>query len=200
MALPKRISQFGNQMAIEWDNGTKTLAYPTGQGYWLVSGSGDDPDPGTDPVEPGDIYNPYGTNISNGGDWESHLDRTGRGGIDWPKAYRTPIKAPAAGVLKSAQTGGFSDTDTGSVGAAGLRSILVLDTPVTRTKPAGPNEAAGPMTRIVFQHQAELGEHNAHFDRGQVLGYSGDSGNNVTHLHVHGLDAAGARVDFMKFV
>jgi hypothetical protein len=69
----------------------------------------------------------------------------------------------------------------------------------------GYTEAAGPITAIVFQHQSAFGTDLQHYSKGAIVGRSGASANGTnyggdTHLHVHGLDAAGNRVDFIKFI
>jgi hypothetical protein len=127
------------------------------------------------------------------------------GGVDYPLAYGTGIKAPASGVLHSVQTGGTSDVDTGWVGSAGRRSILVLDTDYPRQHPAQTGEGTGDLRAIVFQHQSVLGTHNKHYAKGVVLGKSGASANHQdyggdVHLHVHGLNAAGQRVNLLNFI
>lgn len=196
MANVSSVSEFGNQLVVNFDDGTRKLAVPTGRGIWLVAGAGGGTDPSTS-----DLYNPFGTDLSVGGDWQSHLDRTDglRGGNDWPFAVGTPLPAPGAGILQSNNTGGLGDLDTGDVGAAGLRSILWLDTPAPRKQPKGNAEADGPMEGIVFQHQSSMGTHDQHYAKEEILGYSGDTGNAVAHLHIHGITRAGERVDYLKF-
>lgn len=203
MVTPTSIQPFGNQLVIIMDNGTKVMAYPTGGSLFIVKGSGGTTTPPTDPPT-GDIYNPWASVNSVWG-WEDHVADTGRGGKDYSLAWGTGIKAPAAGTLHT--TGGSGEYTTGIVGSAGKRSILYLDSPVARVTATGSGEAAGPLAAIVFQHQSSFGNNLQHYNMGEVCGYSGDSGGNPysehgaqTHLHVHGLDSAGARVDLLKFI
>ncbi|TFD09829.1 hypothetical protein E3T26_14470 [Cryobacterium sp. TMT1-21] len=103
------------------------------------------------------------------------------GGTDYPLDYGTPLPAPGAGRL----------VVNGWVGTAGRRSTLWLDEP------------SGPMVAVVFQHQSRFGV-AGHYDEGQTLGWSGasasgrDYGGQV-HLHIHGLNAGGKRVDFTLY-
>jgi hypothetical protein len=220
---------YGNSMVIEYDDGTRVLCISTGNDRWLPIagaaspfGDGDnggdgtsadddtDPEPDAppaeepDPVKPPvngiDLYNPwkkYGISQS----WEGHINTAGRGGIDMPIPYGTPIKSPADGTLHI--SGGSGEYAAGWVGSAGRRSILYLDKKFTRKKPRGSREAQGPMRAIVFQHQSKFGRAK-HYNRGDILGYTGASANGAdyggdVHLHVHGLDAGGARTDLFKY-
>lgn len=217
MATVVAVRRFGNQLSVEYDDGTRMLMYDTGQDFWVASGQqtdngdgsevGDNGGPGDSSDDDSDtstasLYNPW-KNIapSVGGTWNDHIARTGRGGTDYPLAYGTAIKAPADGTLHT--SGGSGEYAAGYVGSAGRRSILYLDKTYSRKKPKGPNEATGPMRAIVFQHQSAMGDAK-HYTRGQVIGYSGASANGSdyggdTHLHIHGLDRGGSRVDYLKF-
>lgn len=212
------VRQLGDSLTVHFDDGSQKIAYPTGRGIYIVktlltddtavTNTGEDPTPtptpSADPTSPDGIYNPWaGQNIT--GTWAYHISTTGRGGIDYPLAYGTSIKAPASGTLHSANTGGLSDTDTGWVGSAGRRSILVLDTQFPRVNPAEPGEASGDLFAIVFQHQSVMGTNNTHYAEGQVCGKSGASANGEdyggdVHLHVHGLNASGQRVNLLNFI
>ncbi|PPG36340.1 hypothetical protein [Rathayibacter sp. AY2B5] len=147
-------------------------------------------------------YNPWaGYRVT--GTWADHGSYSA-GGIDYPLGYGTPLRAPAAGTLRT--SGGSGEYAAGSVGSAGRRSILILDQPLNRILPAAgyPPEAAGPMVAIVVQHQSRFAAAQ-HYDEGAVIGWSGASANGAdyggdVHLHVHGLDGAGRRVDFTKFI
>jgi len=215
MAEPVQVRRLGNQMVVDLDDDTQLIFVPTGNGRWLAASNydgGDDSEigegggPGTgddsdDDASPGDLYNPW-KSVPISQSWESHIQTAGRGGIDYPLAYGTAIKAPAAGTLHT--SGGSGEYAAGQVGSAGRRSILYLDKTFSRTKPKGSVEAAGPMRAIVFQHQSQFGAAK-HYNRGEVLGYSGASANGSdyggdVHLHVHGLDRGGSRLDFLKFI
>ena len=207
MSTPHSIRTFGNQLLILMSDDTEFLANPAGGSFWVVGGYA------SAPVEPepgdGSIFNPWGVGRGDPLDgWESHASYSG-GGYDWSGfsglVYGSDLVAPAAGTLRT--SGGSGEYAAGDIGSAGLRSILILDTPVARVKPksttlmsGGTREADGPMAAIVFQHQSAFGVAK-HYEKAEAnLGKVGDSGNNVTHLHVHGLDAAGNRVDFTKFM
>lgn len=214
----------GNSIVATYDDDSRQLFAPTSGGFWVPSagpvntetgdngGDGnsndDDTDPSPtpptpedpDPIAPSngtDLYNPYrAIGISVGGDWDSHIARTGRGGTDYPYGGGTAIKAPAAGTLHI--SGGSGDYAAGNIGSAGLRSILYLDKTFKRKKKRGRNEGEGPLRAIVFQHQSKFGRAK-HYNRGDIIGYTGNTGNGVYHLHVHGLDRGGARLDYVKF-
>ena len=144
------------------------------------------------------MYNPY-TAYRVTGTWEDHASYS-EGGTDYPLGYGTPLYAPASGRL----------VNNGWVGSAGRRATLYLDTPVARAVPAsttvmygGTREGTGNMHAIVFQHaKGYLGD--GHYYQGDLIGFSGASANGVNyggdvHLHTHGLDAGGSRVDWLKF-
>lgn len=148
------------------------------------------------------VSNPYaGYPVT--GSWYDHASYSA-GGIDYPLAYGTALPAPAAGTLRT--SGGSGEWEAGSVGSAGRRSILELDTPAPRRIPAEstPPEGGGDMVAIVFQHQSAFGTAR-HYTEGETLGWSGASANGAdyggdVHLHIHGLNASGQRVDFTKFI
>lgn len=194
-----------------YDDGSELIAYPESSKIWRLPNSlpSDPPDTGgggsTTPVPAGAIYNPW-SGYSISGTWADHMSYS-LGGIDYPLPYGTNVKAPADGVLQSRNTGGLSDTDTGWVGSAGRRSILRLDAPFPRVagRALETGENPGDMVAIVFQHQSKMGTDGARFLKGQTLGVSGasadgkDYGGDV-HLHVHGLNASGQRVDLLNFI
>ncbi|MCP2324180.1 hypothetical protein HDA40_002687 [Hamadaea flava] len=136
------------------------------------------------------------------GSWEDHASYSA-GGTDYPLSYNTALPAPASGTLEY----------RGWVDSGGRRSVLWLDTPFNRVLPKSGTlmngssyEANGPIVGVVFQHQASV-RPNGHYGQGAIVGYSGasaspgdgDYGGDI-HLHIHGVDAAGNRVDFTKFV
>lgn len=164
---------------------------------------GGSPDPvATVPPGSGPIYNPW-SSYPITGSWQDHMSYS-LGGIDYPLGYGTPIAAPAAGTLHVYD--GSGEYQTGWVGSAGRRSILYLDQPFTRTNPyLEQNEGSGQMVAIVFQHQSQFGVAGQHYAEGDIVGYSGASANGSdyggdVHLHVHGLNSAGQRVDFLNFL
>lgn len=220
------VRESGNQLVVVYDNGDQAFAVPTGQGLWMVQDASPDvSDPTPDPNEPVEhpapaptpsndpdpvtetsgIYNPW-KSYTITGTWADHMSYS-LGGIDYPLRYGTGIKAPASGTLTSRAQGGFSDWGTGWVGSAGRRSILRLDDPVPRVsgRAMQQGEGSGSLVAVVFQHQSVLGRDGHHYDRGQVLGKSGasadrrDYGGDV-HLHVHGLNADGRRVNLLNFI
>ncbi|NQX28347.1 hypothetical protein HQQ81_13455 [Microbacteriaceae bacterium VKM Ac-2854] len=147
-------------------------------------------------------FNPWASTRVTG-TWASHASYS-LGGIDYPLAYGTDLVAPADGNLRI--SGGSGEFAAGWVGSAGRRSVLELDAPINRVRPAesSPPEAAGPMVAIVFQHQSAFGT-AGHKNANDFIGKSGASANNENyggdiHLHVHGLDAQGRRLDVTKFI
>lgn len=111
------------------------------------------------------------------------------GGTDYPLPYGTALPAPASGTLRI--SGGTGEFAAGQIGSAGRRSILILDEPIRD------------LVAIVFQHQAKFGDAK-HYDEGATLGQSGASANGKDfggdiHLHIHGLDKHGNRLDFTLY-
>lgn len=221
------LSVVGNQMLVTFENDATQFFSPTPAGLWIpVSDAppddvGDDggdgasedddtdPEPAAPPPEPPDppkppangvdLYNPW-KNVPITGSWQNHMSYS-LGGIDYPLSYGTPIKAPANGTLHI--SGGSGDYAAGQVGSAGRRSILYLDKKFARKKARGPREGEGPMVAIVFQHQSQFGRAK-HYNKGDIIGYSGASANGSNyggdiHLHIHGLNRAGARVNFLNY-
>ena len=149
-------------------------------------------------VQPGngDLYNPW-ADIAPSGSWFDHASYSA-GGIDYPLRL-DPLPAVGSGRLET--SGGSGEFLAGNVGSAGIRSVLYLDVPATRKLPGEgePPEGDGPMVAVVYQHQSEQSA-PGHYDKGEIIGVSGNTGNNVWHLHIHGLTASGDRVDFLKYV
>ena len=200
MATPKAIREMGSQLAILMDDGSKMLAYPTTGGLWRVRGAGEIIDPPVDPPAGGALYNPWAS-YGVTGTWEDHASYS-QGGLDYPLGFGTTLLAPATGTLEA---GTWTD-------AAGRRQVLRLNSSFARKLPKSGThmngasyEAEGPMVAIVFQHMSEFGNTGAKA-QGESMGKSGASaspsageyGGDV-HLHVHGLDANGARLDIWKF-
>lgn len=192
MANVTVIQRYGEQLLVQFDDGTRKLAYPA-NGLWIVSSGTSGPQPGNGLINPWKDYPVTGT-------WEDHSTYS-FGGTDYPLAYGTDIIAPASGTI----------VGQGWVGSAGRVTDLILDTPVERHTPPSPIlmngsyvEAQGPMVRIRFQHLAEWGN-NGHVNQGDLFGCkSGASADGVDyggdiHLHVHGYDANDNRLDWVKF-
>jgi hypothetical protein len=136
-------------------------------------------------------HNPYGTELSNGGTYVDHLNRTNglRGGEDWPLSVGTTLPAPAAGRL--VVSGGSGEFAAGWQGSAGIRVILMLDTPIND------------VIAVVFQHLSAPGS-AGDYAEGQSVGLSGRSANGSLtggqqHLHLHCLTASGARRQFTRY-
>lgn len=210
MARVLSIQQLGNQYKVNFNDGTNVVCYPTMGGLFVArnqTGVYDpDPDPNTDPPDnppdgsPDSLYNPWADTNSQGS-WEDHRTYS-QGGKDYSLGYGTQLVAPAAGILRA---GTWTD-------AAGRRQVLDLYNAYYRVKPASltlmngaTREAEGPMTAIVFQHLSTFGVEGVKA-RTDNLGKSGasaspsqgDYGGDI-HLHIHGLDRAGSRLDFWKF-
>lgn len=199
------VRPLGNLLSIHYDDSSQQIAYPTGQGIWLVKTAlPSDPSGGEGSTPPaGSLYNPW-SGYSISGTWAEHMSYSA-GGIDYPLPYGTNVHAPAAGTLHT--SGGSGEWQTGWVGSAGRRSILLLDQTFPRIpgRTLEQSEGSGNLVAIVFQHQSQFGADNHHYDKGQTCGVSGasadgkDYGGDV-HLHVHGLNAAGSRVDLLNFI
>jgi hypothetical protein len=134
-------------------------------------------------------YNPYGLGFSSGGTYANHIANTGRGGEDYPLGLGTSLPAPSKGTLVT--SGGSGEFATGWVGSAGLRSILMLDTPI------------GDVVAVVMQHQSRMGTPGP-YEEGVTCGWSGRSMNGSltagqVHLHIHCLTASGERRQFTRY-
>lgn len=204
MAELAHIKQAGDQLIAVFDDGTQKLAYPTQASLWIVKGVPPTPPPPPTPT----IYNPWASwPVSSGGDWPGHGSYS-LGGLDYPLPYGTELPAPANGTLQT--SGGAGEWAAGWVGSAGRRSILHLDSAYPRLH--GFSESSGraidhegDLVAIVFQHQSAFGTDGQHYNLGEICGVSGASANGSNyggevHLHVHGLNALGQRMDFTKFV
>lgn len=208
MAKIQNVEYFGNQLMVRFDDDTAVYLLPTSGSLWLPATPTTTPvdppvEPPVDPpVDPppgtgtGDIYDPWGGQTPSGS-WLDHASYSA-GGLDFPD-YLEPIHAPAAGTLRV--SGGSGEYLAGNVGSAGVRSVLMLDASFPRIRPgeSRPPEAAGNMVAIVFQHQSEQ-RPAVHYNKGDIIGVSGNTGNGVYHSHVHGLTASGGRVDYRKFI
>lgn len=139
------------------------------------------------------MYNPF-ENWSVTGTWAEHMPYS-LGGIDQPLTYGTPLRAPAAGTLRT--SGGSGELRAGLVGSAGRRAILVLD------------ESVLTLFAIALQHLSRFAP-EGHYEEGEIIGWSGAStirsngtvneyGGDV-HLHHHGLTKSGVRVDWRGFI
>lgn len=143
------------------------------------------------------INNPFGRVT---GTWEAHSSYS-LGGTDHPTPYGTLVLSPAPGRL----------VYDGWVGTAGRRATFYLDTPIERVAPpstrrmlGGYVEAEGPLVAFVYQHLSDAAP--GRYDRAGIgmlrSGASADGrefGGDI-HMHWHGLDARGNRVDVMKFI
>jgi murein DD-endopeptidase MepM/ murein hydrolase activator NlpD len=104
--------------------------------------------------------------------WIHHLDRTFqlRGGVDLVAQVGTPVYAPTAGTMHHLPNNG----------GAGNSSRFKHD--------------ANPGWADVFSHlSGYIGRDGQHFAQGQLIAYSGNSGNVDQHLHRHLLDPRGIR-------
>jgi hypothetical protein len=146
------------------------------------------------------MHNPF-DELNITGTWADHASYS-QGGTDYPTAYGTAVAAPASGTLEY----------DGWCGSAGRRATLYLDRPVKRAARAsqrrmhgGDVEAAGPLVAIVFQHLSEAPRKRHVVENDPDLVRSGASANTQdfggdVHMHVHGLDEGGRRLDFTKFI
>lgn len=180
MAGVTHIQQYGNQMTIIYDDGSRQLAYPTPGGLWLPKRA-----PVVVPPDPtGDLIDNLepGHGFAEGtleADWQWHLDNNGgphgRGGNDLNYAYGTDFYAPGAGTISHFDVSGV-----------GMVVKLILDVPAVRTQPAFENDYPGPMQAIWFQHCSDSAA-DGHYNQGDYIGKSGDGyGDYPAHLHVHG--------------
>lgn len=193
--------EMGNQIKVIYDDGTFGLAYPTVlANNWVVNNTGGGgPGPG-----PGGLHDYFSEITGITGTWEDHSSYS-RGGTDWGFGMGTAIKAPAAGTLVN-----YGNTD-----GAGLKSILIFDTPVARKIPASStlmngvyretDAGSADAASFVIQHldsQVAAG----HYNQGETIGFSGNSAGpgstGDVHLHAHllaGTTIDDRRLDFMKF-
>lgn len=104
--------------------------------------------------------------------WQHHLERTDglRGGVDLVAAVGTPILAPTAGTMAHVPNDG----------SAGNSCRFYHDM------------NAG--WKDVFSHISRyVGLSGQHFDQGEIIAYSGDSGGVAPHVHRHLLDPQNIR-------
>jgi murein DD-endopeptidase MepM/ murein hydrolase activator NlpD len=104
--------------------------------------------------------------------WQNHLARTSglRGGVDIVAAVGTPVYARTAGVMLQVPNDG----------SAGNSCRFHHD--------------ANPGWYDVFSHLSRyVGASGQHFNAGDIVAYSGNSGNVDQHLHWHLVDPSGAR-------
>lgn len=104
--------------------------------------------------------------------WQHHLDRTGglRPGVDLVARVGTPVLAPTPGIMDRRP-------DDGSAGNS------------CRFK-----HDLNPGWADVFSHLSSyVGRDYQHFEQGEVIAYTGNSGGVAEHLHRHLLDPAGVR-------
>lgn len=195
MANLTLVQAFGNQLKAIFDDDSYVLLAPTPTGMWVTAASsGGGPTPGTgliDNISPGHVF-AEGDVVT---DWQWHVDNaSGRGGNDLNFIFED-FYAPGDGTLSHFDVSGV-----------GMVVKLILDTPAVRTKPAYPNDAAGPVLAIWYEH-CSASMPDGHYTQGQKIGTSGDGyGTYPAHLHVHGLidtgDTAGStnRSCFFNFV
>jgi hypothetical protein len=108
--------------------------------------------------------------------WQNHLARAGRGGVDLVADIGTPVLAPTAGTVDRLPNNG----------TAGNSMRFAHD--------------ANPGWSDVFSHlDSYVGDDFQHFNQGDVIAYTGDSGGVVQHLHRHLLDPAGNRQNPWSF-
>lgn len=189
------LQEYGNLIAVLYDDGTKAFAYPTTGGLWIVNGTEQTPPiefPIIDNILPGhSITNPGGTIVTA---WNWHLaNNSNRGGVDLNYNFQDFV-APGSGTVSHFDIAGV-----------GMVVKLVLDEPVPRKMPQLGYDQYGPMTAIWFQHCSAAVD--GHAEQGDVIGTSGNGyGDYGAHLHVHGMinntnsAPASARCNFWGFV
>jgi len=198
MADVTHVQQFGNQMAVLFDDGSRQLAYPTVGGLWVIAGGGGVIDP---PPPTGGLLDYFTIVYGISGDWEDHWTYS-RGGTDHAMPNETPIQAPASGTLVN-----YGNTD-----GAGLKSILIFDQTYPRKIAASNTLMNGvyretdagdaPAASWVIQHLHSQGA-EGHYNQGDVVALSNNTGTSTgPHLHHHllaGTTIDDRRMDFRKF-
>lgn len=102
--------------------------------------------------------------------WQHHLDRSGRGGVDLVADVGTPVLAPTPGTMN------WVPND----GSAGNSCRF--------------NHDQNPGWADVFSHlDRYVGSNGQHFNQGDIIAYSGNTGPVDQHLHRHLLDPSGSR-------
>lgn len=110
-------------------------------------------------------------------DWDGHIARGSRGGIDYAVGMNTPIPAPGAGRLENRPDNGngFGNYIRFHHGNGFIDEYLHL------------------------RDGGFVAEGN--YSQGQIIGYSGSTGNSTgPHVHWHLIDPSGTRVDPLKYV
>lgn len=105
MANVTNIREFGNQLAVSFDDGTRQLAYPTGGGLWIISGAGgSDSGPGGPGGGPYAVIFPCAEHrISDS--FAAHVARHSvNPGTDYIASYGSQVWAVAAGVVTDVTT------------------------------------------------------------------------------------------------
>lgn len=106
MATLKNIQTYGNSLVCLFDDGSRVLALPTGQDFWIVSGT--EGGGGTPPVTGKSVIYPTDTtNVSDS--FAVHVARgSPNPGTDYTAAYGSQVYSVAAGVVTDADpsTGG----------------------------------------------------------------------------------------------
>ena len=108
-------------------------------------------------------------------DWQGHLARGSRGGIDYAVGMNTPIPAPTDGRLENRgdNGNGFGNYIRFHHGDGFVDEYLHLN--------------------------SFVGEGN--YSQGQIIGYSGNTGNSTgPHVHWHLIDPSGTRVNPLDYV
>lgn len=170
MATPTHIQEFGNQLAILFDDGSKRLAYPTPTGMWIISGSGGSgPGPGT-----GDFILPFPfESVWDYNEFESP-SRPNHKGIDFGPGLGVnggeSIIASGDGRVEFAGWGGDW------FGSSGFGNLVVLDH----------GQFEGDTLWTLYAHMDSLPavSTNDTITQGQHLGNVGETGNAIgKHLH-----------------
>ena len=187
----------GDSLLVTMSDGVKLTAYPTGGNLWLIKGTGGTVDP---PDPTGDLTDYFTPVFGISGDWEAHWDYS-RGGTDWAMPVGTAIQAVASGTV----------VNYPNIDGAGLKTMLVFDTPKVRKLPASPSLMNGVYVEngtadavaFMMQHlSSQVAE--GHYNMGDIVAISGNTGDTTgPHLHAQLLatPSVGAdRLDFMKFV
>lgn len=105
----KHITVLGNNLLAEFEDGTKQIAYATGNSIWLAGSGGNPPDP--EPPVDGDFI------------WPSDFNPTTyfwHSGLDFPDGYGTPVPVIANGTVTQAgwsSISGLGNTVTVSHGS-----------------------------------------------------------------------------------
>jgi murein DD-endopeptidase MepM/ murein hydrolase activator NlpD len=108
MATITKLQQYGDQIAVLFDDGSKLLAYPTVGGLWVIKGgSGGGSVPGGGGTPPGGPYSViYPTDTHNVSDsFQDHVDRGSvNPGTDYTAPYGSNVWAVSDGVVTDADS------------------------------------------------------------------------------------------------